>query len=52
MSKFDPESSRTLVTTIPKRSPIPRGTLAGILGPKQTRIGRDGLLALIDKYGL
>jgi predicted RNA binding protein YcfA (HicA-like mRNA interferase family) len=44
---------RTRVTTIPtKRVPLPAGTLAAILGPKQTGIGREGLRELIARYGL
>jgi len=44
---------RTLVTVVPdKRSALPAGTLADILGPQQTQLGRSGLAALIDKYGL
>jgi predicted RNA binding protein YcfA (HicA-like mRNA interferase family) len=44
---------RVRVTTIPdKRRPLASGTLADILGPKQTGIGRDGLLRLIDQHGL
>jgi predicted RNA binding protein YcfA (HicA-like mRNA interferase family) len=33
-------------------SPIASGTLAAILGPKQTGIGKKGLLALLNEYGL
>ena len=41
------------VTIVPdKRSPLPPGTLAAILGPKQTCIGRVGLAALIQRYGI
>lgn len=44
---------RLHITLIPdKRSSLPGGTLAAILGPKQSTIGRDGLLAMIEKYGL
>ena len=44
---------RKLITVIPQKScSLPKGTLSDILGPRQTRIGKDGLLALIDKYGL
>lgn len=44
---------RILVTVVPdKRSPLPAGTLADILGPKQTQLGRHGLAALIKKHGL
>lgn len=31
---------------------LPRGTLNAILGPRETGLGREGLLALIEKYGL
>lgn len=41
------------VTIVPdKRSPLPIGTLATILGVKQTGIGRDGLAALIQQHGI
>jgi len=44
---------RTRVTTIPtKRRSMPSGTLAKILGPLQTGLGRDGLRDLIDRHGL
>jgi predicted RNA binding protein YcfA (HicA-like mRNA interferase family) len=44
---------RTRVTIVPdKQSPLPTGTLAAILGPKQTGIGRDGLAALVREHGL
>jgi hypothetical protein len=44
---------RTRVTVIPrKRRPLTPGTLSAILLSKQSGIGRDGLRALIDKYGL
>lgn len=35
-----------------KRESLKRGVLMAILGPKQTNIGRDGLLRLIEKYGI
>jgi len=34
-----------------KKAPLPSGTLANILGPKQTRIGKDGLRELLKRYG-
>lgn len=34
-----------------KRKDLPAGTLAAILGPKQSCIGREGLAALIKKHG-
>ncbi len=52
LSKRFPDG-RTRVTVVPdKRSSLPDGTLADILGPKQTSIGREGLVALIQAYGL
>ena len=46
-------SDRTRVTVIPDtRAPLDDGTLSAILGPKQMRIGRRGLMELIDKYGI
>ena len=42
---------RTKVTIIPNTSAsLPIGTLMAILGPKQTRIGKEGLSKLIYKY--
>ena len=44
---------RTIVTIVPNTNKsLPISTLMQILGPKQTKIGRKGLLQLIDKYGL
>jgi len=44
---------RTRVTVIqPTNDSLPPGTLAAILGPKQTAIGRAGLENLIDSFGL
>ncbi len=46
-------SGRTLVTVVPdKKSPLPAGTPADILGPQQTQLGRRGLATLIEKHGL
>jgi hypothetical protein len=46
-------AERTRVTIVPnKRSSLPDGTLGDILGARQTGIGRAGLLALIERYGL
>ena len=46
-------NDRTLVTVVPTaNSPLDDGTLEAILGPKQTKVGKDGLLQLINKYGL
>lgn len=36
----------------PKRRPLTPGLLSAILGPKQSGIGRDGLAAMIERYGL
>ena len=48
-SKQFPGENRPRTTVIPDKSaPLPNGTLAAILGPKQTGIGRAGLQALID----
>jgi predicted RNA binding protein YcfA (HicA-like mRNA interferase family) len=45
-------AGKTLVTIVSlKTVPIPAGTLAAILGPQQTALGKQGLRALIDKYG-
>jgi predicted RNA binding protein YcfA (HicA-like mRNA interferase family) len=44
---------RTRVTIIPDTSAsLDDGTLAAILGTKQTCIGKVGLLELINKYGI
>jgi predicted RNA binding protein YcfA (HicA-like mRNA interferase family) len=44
---------RTRVTVVPdKRSSLPDGTLADILGSTQTGIGREGLAELIQTYGV
>jgi predicted RNA binding protein YcfA (HicA-like mRNA interferase family) len=41
---------RVRVTIVPtKHKAMPSGTLAAILGPKQTGIGREGLLTLLKK---
>ena len=38
-----------LVTTIADtRKSLPEGTLGAILGPKQTRLGKNGLLRLLN----
>ncbi len=53
LSKYFPELKRTLVTIIPdKNKPLTETTLGMILGLHQTRIGKKGLKALIDEYGL
>lgn len=44
---------RTRVTIIPDtRASLDPGTLAAILGIKQTGIGKSGLLELLNKYGI
>jgi predicted RNA binding protein YcfA (HicA-like mRNA interferase family) len=46
-------ADQTLVTFVPDTSEsLPKGTLQAILGAKQTTIGKKGLLALLNKYGL
>jgi hypothetical protein len=51
-AKADPDG-RVRVTVVPdRRRPLTSGTLAAILGPQQTNIGRDGLASLIERYGL
>ena len=46
-------SARTRVTVIPDTSTIlDDGTLGAILGPKQTNIGKAGLIDLVNKYGV
>ncbi|MFA5308708.1 MAG: hypothetical protein WC370_04380 [Dehalococcoidales bacterium] len=46
-------SDRFRVTVIPDtRAELDEGILAAIIGPKQMGIGKQGLLALIEKYGL
>ena len=44
---------RTRVTIVPtSRATLDEGTLSAILGPKQTGIGKKGLLEILNKYGL
>ena len=46
-------SDHTKVTIIPDtRASLDDGTLAAILGVKQTCIGKPGLLKLIDEHGI
>ena len=47
---FGDRTRRTVVENT--GASLPRGTLAAILGVKQTGLGRAGLLGLIDKYGV
>lgn len=44
------KNERTRVTLVPtKKRSLPTGTLMAILGKKQTQIGREGLLKLLQK---
>jgi predicted RNA binding protein YcfA (HicA-like mRNA interferase family) len=44
---------RILVTIIPtSKASLPIGTLKQILGDKQTKLGNNGLIKLLNKYGL
>jgi predicted RNA binding protein YcfA (HicA-like mRNA interferase family) len=44
---------RAMVTIIPdSRAELDEGTLSAIIGPKQMGIGKQGILNLIEKYGL
>ncbi|OGU28771.1 MAG: hypothetical protein A2057_16115 [Ignavibacteria bacterium GWA2_35_9] len=53
LSLYKKINNRHIVTTIPdKKDSLPDGTLYAILSKKQTQIGRDGLLKLLDKYGM
>jgi predicted RNA binding protein YcfA (HicA-like mRNA interferase family) len=50
LSKYDEDSGKSLVTIIPNTSDdLPPGTLMDILGMKQTRIRKIGLLRLLGK---
>lgn len=51
LAKKYPDRAR--VTVIPdSRAELDEGTLAAIIGHKQMGIGKQGLLKLIEKYGL
>ena len=51
MAKKFPD--RTRVTIVPDTNALlDDGTLAAILGPKQTDIGKAGLVNLINRYGV
>ena len=53
LSLYKKIGNRHIVTTIPdKKKPLPDGTRHAILSMKQTQLGNDGLLRLIDKYGM
>lgn len=46
-----PGESRPRSTVIPnKADDLPSGTLAAILGVKQTRLGRAGLQQIVEKH--
>jgi predicted RNA binding protein YcfA (HicA-like mRNA interferase family) len=50
LKKHFPAEGRWRVTVIPyKDSSLPIGTLFAILGPKQTNIGRRGLLDILNR---
>ena len=44
-------NGRNIVSVIPTK-PLVDFVLSAILGPKQTGIGKKGLLELLNKYGL
>jgi len=50
--KTFPDTVPRVTLVSDKRTPLPSGTLAAILGPKQTGIGREGLAALIARHGI
>ncbi|MDP2984678.1 MAG: hypothetical protein Q8O92_15265 [Candidatus Latescibacter sp.] len=53
--KYDKTINKLRVTTVQfnkRNEPIPNITLHLILGPDQTNIGRNGLLKLIEEYGI
>lgn len=53
LRKYLEGEKRTLVTVVSRTTAsLPKGTLGGILSVKQTRLGRNGLAALIRKHGL
>jgi predicted RNA binding protein YcfA (HicA-like mRNA interferase family) len=46
-------ANATRITVVKKTTAvIPDGTLASILGPKQTGLGKTGLRRLINQYGI
>ncbi len=49
IKRYGDQNRRTIVRNTGQD--IPRGTLAAILGPRQTGLGRDGLLELIERHG-
>ena len=53
MQKWFSEEGRTRVTVVPRtRAVLPTGTLAAILGEKQTGLGALGLVRLITQWGV
>ena len=52
MFKRDASGVYRSTTISAKRNELKPGTLAAILGPQQTNIGREGLLELINRHGL
>ena len=52
LSKTFPDGTVRTTVVPDKRRPLAPGTLGDILGPLQTGLGRDGLLALIQQHGL
>jgi hypothetical protein len=53
MTLIKRQENRILVTFIPnKKVSLPEGTLRAIIGNKQTQIGKDGLLKLLNFFGL
>ena len=53
MHKWFPEEGRARVTVVPRtRAVLPTGTLAAILGEKQTGLGAQGLVRLITQWGV
>lgn len=50
LTKYDKDSGKNLVTVIPNTSEdLPPGTLMDILGMKQTRLRKVGLIKLLEK---
>ncbi|MBM3933944.1 MAG: addiction module toxin, HicA family [SAR202 cluster bacterium] len=50
--RYPGESLPRTVIVPDKNSVLPTGTLGAILGVKQTKLGKDGLEEVIEKYGL
>lgn len=49
--RFPGETIPRTIVVPSKNDELPEGTLGVILGVKQTRLGKAGLLALIQRYG-